>query len=77
MAIRLYDSAWVRLFDVDDPQQVLKDLKKPDLFHAGGFHYDIDGRPYYVAQAAPKIVEILSIEKANALGLSTRAHLRL
>jgi len=73
MAIRLYDSAWVLFRENDEPQQVRKDPKNPGMFHVGGFQYDIDGRPYYVTQATPDIVQLLSIQVVREKGLSANA----
>ncbi|ESQ89489.1 hypothetical protein ABENE_14005 [Asticcacaulis benevestitus DSM 16100 = ATCC BAA-896] len=72
MTIRLYDSAWVILRDLDAPQQVKKDRSNPAVFHIAGFHYDIDGRAYFIAEPAPQIVQMLSLQAAREFGLSTQ-----
>jgi hypothetical protein len=71
MSIRLYDSAWVLLRDVEEPLQVRKDATNPAVFVVGGFRYDIDARPFYVTEATPDIVVLLSMEEARQRGLST------
>ena len=76
MTIRLYDSAWVRLQDFDAPQQAHKDQSNPAVFHIGTFRYDIDGKPMDPAQGAPTITEMLSMQAARELGLSTQYALR-
>ena len=72
MGIRLYDSAWVMLREQDAPQQVRKDRVNPAVFHVGGYSYDIDGRAFYISEAVPDIVHLLSMQEARALGLSTQ-----
>jgi len=72
MAIRLYDSAWVLFRDNDAPQQVFKDRSNPAMFEAGGYRYDIDGRPFFVTEATPEIVQMLDMRTAQSLGLSTK-----
>jgi hypothetical protein len=72
MTIRLYDSAWILFRDSEEPRQVLKDRDNPALFTVGGYSYDIDGRPYYIAEAAPDIVAMLNMQTARQLGLSTQ-----
>jgi hypothetical protein len=72
MTIRLYDSAWVRLRDIDEPRQVLKDRSNPALFRVSGYNYDIDGRPFYVTEPAPEILGVLNMQAARELGLSTQ-----
>lgn len=72
MAIRLYDSAWVLVRDSDEPRQVFKNRTNPAMFDVGSYHYDIDGRPFFVAEAAPEIVQILNMKAARDLGLSTQ-----
>jgi hypothetical protein len=71
MAIRLYDSAWVILRDVEAPLQVRKDAANPAVFHIGGYRYDIDGRAYFFSETVPDIVQLLSLQAARELGLST------
>ena len=50
MAVRLYDSTWVLLRGVPEPQQVQKNPKNPSIFHVGDYRYDIDGRPYVATE---------------------------
>lgn len=71
MGVRLYESAWVVLRNIEQPVQVRKDRANPALFHAGAYKYDIDGRPYFFAEPTPDIVEVLSLSAARARGLST------
>ena len=72
MGIRLYDSAWVALRDVDTPQQVQKDRLNPAVFIINGYRYDIDGRAFYFSESVPDILRLLSLQEARALGLSTQ-----
>lgn len=72
MSIRLYDSAWIMFRDSAQPQQVSKNRANPAMFDVGGYHYDIDGKPFFVAEAAPDIVQILNMQAARDLGLSTQ-----
>lgn len=72
MSIRLYDSAWVKFRDSDEPRQVFKNRGNPAMFEVGGYRYDIDGRAFHFAEAVPDIVEILSLRQAQELGLSTQ-----
>ena len=72
MTIRLYDSAWVKLRDSDRPMQVTKNRTNPAIFEVGGNHYDIDGRAFYFSEALPEIVQILDMQTARSLGLSTQ-----
>jgi hypothetical protein len=72
MSIRLYDSAWVMCQDSDQPQQVFKNRSNAAMFEVGGYHYDIDGRPFHFAEAVPEIVQILNMQAARDRGLSTQ-----
>lgn len=72
MTIRLYDSAWVLFRDSDEPRQAFKDRANPALFKVGGYSYDIDGRAFYVTEAVPDILQMLSMADARKLGLSTQ-----
>ncbi len=71
MAIRLYDSAWVRLEGRDDNQQVRKDSRNPAAFNVADYQYDIDGRPLRASDTAPAIVLVHSLQSAREAGLST------
>ncbi len=71
MAIRLYESAWVRIEGTEAPLQVFRDRKNPAAFNVGDHQYDIDGRALRGADAAPAIVEILSLQSAREAGLTT------
>lgn len=72
MAIRLYDSAWVMFRDSEQPRQVFKNRANPAMFDVGGYHYDIDGKPFLFAEAVPEIVQMLDMQTARNLGLSTQ-----
>jgi hypothetical protein len=72
MSIRLYDSAWVLFRDSEEPRQVFKNRENPALFEAGGYKFDIDGRPFYVTEATPEIVQMLDMRSAQQRGLSTQ-----
>ncbi|MFT4076888.1 MAG: hypothetical protein QM647_15285 [Asticcacaulis sp.] len=72
MSIRLYDSAWVKFRDSDEPQQVFKNRSNPAMFEVAGYRYDIDARPYHFSEAVPDIVELLTMRQAQELGLSTQ-----
>ena len=72
MAIRLYDSAWVRIEGSDDALQVQKDIKNPAAFNIGDHQYDIDARPLRLADGVPAIVFIHSLQSAREAGLSTQ-----
>ncbi len=71
MAIRLYDSAWVRIEGRDEAMQVRRDRKNPAAFNVGDHQYDIDGRPLHRADGAPLIISIHSLQSAREAGLST------
>ena len=71
MAIRLYDSAWVRVEGNDQPLQVVRDPKNPAAFNIGDFQYDIDARPLRGPDSAPTITMICSLQSAREAGLST------
>ena len=71
MAVRLYDSAWVRLADSDKPFRVNSDARNPGIFEVGSFHYDIDGRPLSDNPEAPKITAVLSLQDLREAGIST------
>jgi hypothetical protein len=53
----------------------------PAVFHIGGFRYDIDGRAYDASQTIPEITQMLNMQTARELGLSTQyagpGHVRL
>ena len=70
MAIRLYDSAWVRIEGRDDALQVHKDRKNPAAFNVGDHQCDIDARPLGAADDVPTIVSIHSLQSAREAGLS-------
>ncbi len=70
MAIRLYQSAWVRVEGNDSPLQVERDRKNAAAFNVGDFQYDIDGRPLQQSSGTPPIVEVLSLQAAREAGLS-------
>jgi hypothetical protein len=71
MNIRLYDSAWVLIRDSEEPLQVLKNRVNPAMFQVGSHRYDIDGRPFFVTEATPDIIGLLSMDQARQRGLST------
>lgn len=71
MAIRLYESAWVRTEGGDRPLQVYRDRKNAAAFNVVTHQYDIDGRPLRVSGQAPEIVSVLSLQAAREAGLST------
>ena len=69
MAIRLYDSAWVRIEGREEALQVQRDRKKPAAFNVGDYQYDIDARPLRETDAAPAIIMIHSLQSAREAGL--------
>ena len=71
MAIRLYDSAWVRTEGRDEPLQVQKDAKNAAAFNVGDHQYDIDARPLRRSDNAPAITMIYSLQSAREAGLTT------
>ncbi len=71
MAIRLYQSAWVRVEGNDSPLQVERDRKNAAAFNVGDFQYDIDGRPLTPSSGSPAIVTVLSLQAAREAGLTT------
>ena len=71
MAIRLYESAWVRVDGSDKPLQVHRDRKNAAAFNVGDHQYDIDGRPLRALDKAPKIVAVLSLQAVREAGLAT------
>ena len=71
MAIRLYQSAWVRIEGNDKAFQVARDRKNPAAFNVGDHQYDIDGRPLRASDQAPAIVSVLSLQAVREAGLAT------
>ena len=71
MATRLYESAWVRIEGSEQLHQVRRDRRNAGAFHIGGHAYDIDGRPLPPSDAAPAIVEVLSLQAVREAGLIT------
>ena len=69
MSFRLYESAWVRVANVDEPVQAHKDRHVPGAFLVHGNLYDIDARPFDPRSGAPAITSILSIQAAHEAGL--------
>ncbi|WP_349322456.1 hypothetical protein [Asticcacaulis sp. MM231] len=41
------------LRDSDQPKQASRNRANPAMFDFGGYHYDIVGKPFFVAEAAP------------------------
>ncbi len=72
MAIRLYESAWVRIEGTDEPLQVQRDRKNPAAFNVDDYQYDIDAHPLRRADEAPAAVAILSLQSAREAGLATQ-----
>ncbi len=70
MALRLYDSAWVRIEGRDEPLQVQRDRKNAAAFHIGDFQYDIDARPLRPGDKAPAIITVLSLQAVREAGLA-------
>jgi hypothetical protein len=60
------------LRDSDQPRQVTKNRANPALFEVNGYHYDIDGRAFYFSETVPEIVQMLDMQTARSLGLSTQ-----
>ena len=71
MAIRIYDSAWVRIEGRDDALRVQRDRKNPAAFNVGDHQYDIDARPFRRADGAPVIISLHSLQSAREAGLTT------
>jgi len=71
MAIRLYESAWVRVEGSDKPLQVHRDRKSAAAFNVGEYQYDIDARPLRPADQAPSIVAVLNLQAVREAGLAT------
>ncbi len=71
MAIRLYQSAWVRIDGNDKPLQVHRDRKNAAAFNIGDHQYDIDGRPLQSADSVPRILAVLSLQAVREAGLAT------
>ena len=69
MSTRLYDTAWVSVEGVEQPLQVQKDRRNPAAFIVGDYSYDIDGRPLALQGAAPKILNLHSLQSAREAGL--------
>ncbi len=71
MAIRLYESAWVRVEGSESALLVQRDRKNAAAFHVGDHQYDIDGRPLRRGDPAPAIIAVLSLQAAREAGLAT------
>ncbi len=71
MAIRLYESAWVRVQGIEEPLQVRRDPKNAAAFNVGDYQYDIDARPLRGAVGAPEILSVLSLQSVREAGLAT------
>ncbi len=70
MTFRLYESAWVAVEGVENPVLVHRDPSNRAAFDVGGFSYDIDARA--LAQMAPPILSILSVQAVREAGLSSQ-----
>jgi len=73
MSIRLYDTAWIELEGQPVPVQVRRDALRHDVYRAGDFAYDIDGRPD-AGTEAPRILRTLSLQSVREVGLTMKAN---
>ena len=70
MTFRLYESAWVAVDGIAEPQQVHRDAINRAAFNIGSFQYDIDARA--LDKDAPRILSLLTLQDVREARLSNQ-----